>query len=56
MTATSSRLLTLTIDGESNGSVIRVMAMNEAGVAESGLVTLALACREGRSHWPSLPA
>lgn len=35
--------LTLTIDGENNGSVIRVMAMNEAGVAESGLVTLALA-------------
>ena len=35
--------LTLTIDGESNGSVVRVMAMNEAGVTESGLVTLALA-------------
>ena len=35
--------LTLTIDGENNGSVIRVMAMNEAGFAESGLVTLALA-------------
>lgn len=35
--------LTLTIDGENNGSVIRVMAMNEAGVTESGLVTLALA-------------
>ena len=35
--------LTLTIDGESNGSVVRVMAMNEAGITESGLVTLALA-------------
>lgn len=35
--------LTLTIDGENNGSVIRVMAMNEAGFAESGLVALALA-------------
>ena len=28
--------LTLTIDGESNGSVVRVMAMNEAGVTGSG--------------------
>ena len=35
--------ITLTVDGEYDGAIVRLTALNEAGVSESGLVTLALA-------------